>query len=494
MYWFASIFGLAIALLRVSLLCRGATIPKQKHVVIVGTGPAGLLTAHALLSRPDKAYKVSIFDAREDPRRTILGPRTYSLGLNLRGKGCIQQLDSQNRTNNLWDKIFQQGILSDEFFLHVGSKTLKIRKKPTERERLFGDSFQRAPPSLLIPRNQLCGVMLDALLNEYSDGKVSKDGNSRLNVYLSNKIESIDLSGKTITAADGQKFDYTILVGADGVRSVVRKAIAAMNETINGVPFQSDEYVLPSLYKVMYDTRPEKIAKNVVHALVEFPPLTSAPKVGFNLFVEPAPNNTIFTLVSWNTDKNLTGQAVPRLLRDESPLADLKNAIGKAFPTYGEPTDTALKQLHGQLPSESRIVRCNRYHCNKGAAVIMGDAAHCTGSSLGQGANSALIDAVAFDQCLDDAGVDFCNDSASVDKALVLYSQKQVPEGIALWELLQLPPERSPLWNLVYQIYQFLVSFTQNVTFVRRFFPKPMRTLLSQTTTPFAKIAKKVRN
>lgn len=44
-------------------------VEKNKQVLIVGAGPAGLLTAHALLSR--KGYDVRIIDNRGDPREAM---------------------------------------------------------------------------------------------------------------------------------------------------------------------------------------------------------------------------------------------------------------------------------------------------------------------------------------------------------------------------------------------------------------------------------------
>ena len=55
---------------------------KIPQALIAGGGPAGLLTAIALLSR---GYKVALHESREDPKNTPLGPRAFSLGLNIRG-------------------------------------------------------------------------------------------------------------------------------------------------------------------------------------------------------------------------------------------------------------------------------------------------------------------------------------------------------------------------------------------------------------------------
>ncbi len=66
--------------------------------------PAGLLSALTLLNRneffPDSSvkYHVRILEANEDPRNTLLGPRSYPLGLGLRGQFVLQSLLSRPLT------------------------------------------------------------------------------------------------------------------------------------------------------------------------------------------------------------------------------------------------------------------------------------------------------------------------------------------------------------------------------------------------------------
>ena len=87
-----------------------------------------------------------------------------------------------------------------------------------------------------------------------------------------------------------------------------------------------------------------------------------------------------------------------------------------------------MNQLAQQRPSVAKLIRCNRYHgvgCTENIMLI-GDAAHSTGGTLGQGANSALLDVVALDKALDKSRGD-------ISSALKMYSEAQVKEGLALW-------------------------------------------------------------
>jgi hypothetical protein len=70
----------------VSIRCNTG---EKKRVVIVGAGPAGLLTAHYLLR--EGGFEVQLFEARGDPRKENPSSfRQYSLGLGARGRHAIQ--------------------------------------------------------------------------------------------------------------------------------------------------------------------------------------------------------------------------------------------------------------------------------------------------------------------------------------------------------------------------------------------------------------------
>lgn len=107
---------------------------------------------------------------------------------------------------------------------------------------------------------------------------------------------------------------------------------------------------------------------------------------------------------------------------------------------------------------------------------------------------------VAWDKCLDDSSDD-------ISTALQLFSRRQVifntllsmlldviitdfiqvPEGLALWSLLQLPPKGvlKPFYLLNQLVKGILSKFIIWVT-------PPTQLLLSQTLTPFSIIAQKV--
>jgi kynurenine 3-monooxygenase len=376
-----------------------------------------MLAAHCILSRGDK-FDVEIVESREDPRQTAAGPRSYSLGLNLRGQAAINHFDVVGKSPGLWGSLTPLGVESDSFFLHIGSKKFQLRKPSKNRTK----SADEVPATLLIPRNKLCVGMLENLEKLYSDsGRLSITFNSRLlNVDLENKVAEFDEAREADSAVRVSK-KYDLIIGADGVQSELRNAMQTEGErpTIGaGVdkvdesfrPFRCEEVVLPGQYKVMLQVMPPTLEADAVHAM------EAGKKAGYGLFLIPSPGNNTCALLSWK------GEVAPAILKEGADPEEVKASISANYPLFGTPTDEAIKQLSAQRPSAARTVRCNRYHRSSNgvsSALLMGDAAHSTGGTLGQGANSALMDVVALERCLEETNDD-------ISAALPLFSKRQV--------------------------------------------------------------------
>jgi len=435
-----------------------SSFPKKVQVLISGGGPAGILSAHCLLSRRapnandnirQNLYEVDLVESRDDPRNEAAGPRAYSLGLNCRGQSAIKYFDTEQRSLGLWNAIKNEGVESDSFFLHIGKRKIQIRK-PSE------NNLEGPPPTLMIPRNKLCGAMLNSLEKNYK---------GLFNIRFRTKVEKLDLNSRVARFSDGTEKQYDLILGADGVNSAIRSAMES-----HKIPdFVSEEVVLPGGYKVMINPSPLLLEEDAIHAMES----TARNKSGFGLFLIPAPGNKTCTLVAWR------GDDTPELLKDGVPFEDVKTGIYSDFPLFGFPSDESVAQLAAQKPGRARTIRCNRYHHLQGRALLVGDAAHSTGGTLGQGANSALLDVKALDQILDE----FEDNLVSV---LPVFSERQTPEGLALWQLLQLPP-KFPVLALFYQLSQ-LIQGVLSTNFPFLPIPKPTQIALSQTLTPFSQI------
>jgi kynurenine 3-monooxygenase len=257
------------------------------------------------------------------------------------------------------------------------------------------------------------------------------------------------------------------LIGTDGINSEVRHALKKQLPEL-GESFECEEQVLPGAFKVFSQDLPSGLEPAAIHAMSS----TSKDSSGFGLFLIPAPNNKICTLVNWKDEK-----VPPKVLLETAGVDALLKAIKKDFPLFGEPQRDAAEQLQLQSPSIAMTIKCKPYASGNACVLLLGDSAHSTGGTLGQGANSALMDVVALDKSLD-----------KYDDNLYLglreYSDTQEPEGTSLFKLLQLPPKG--LFGVLYQIEQLIRGFLSRL--LPWIFPKPMQNALSQSLVPFRKI------
>ena len=422
-------------------------------VIVAGGGPAGLLAANCLLSRNSQKFDVLLVESRDSPNKAIEGgsSRSYSLGLNIRGQNAIKHFDSNSRPGNLLSLLSMAGVLSDSFFLHIGKFSIQLR-------RTLPKSIGGVPPTLLISRTNLCNTIYTSMTERFS-----KDG--RFQAKFKTKILSVDLNNRRCILDDGTSVNYDLLVGSDGVNSIIRNELNIQRKSDG---FISEQKLLPGKFKVMIHPCPSALDASSVHSI-------NSKEAGFSLFLIPASANTTCVLISWTTEDP------PDVLREWSSPQAIRDAIIRYFPKFGDPSVECLAQLGSQRPSEALTVRCNKYHDSAGRLLLLGDAAHSTGGTLGQGANSALQDVVTLDRCLDETNED-------LDLTLPLFSRKAVPEGMALWELLQLPPRG--IWGGLYALLQAVRLFLAKR--LGSWLDPPTQVMLSQSLIPFSVIAKKV--
>lgn len=220
-------------------------------------------------------------------------------------------------------------------------------------------------------------------------------------VHLLQKVASVDLSGPQVqvTTGVGATFEAPLLIGADGLHSVLRGALngasapfftgqVAWRATIagDGGPPVAQVFMGPGRHLVSYPLRGGKL-RNLV-AVQE---------------------RDVWAAEGWN--------------HPDSP-----EALRAAFAGFGGPVPDWLAQV--QAPFLWGLFRhpvARHWHDAQGRAAILGDAAHPTLPFMAQGAVMALEDAWVLAARLADA-------SGNPAAALTRYAAQRAPRARAVVE------------------------------------------------------------
>ncbi|GAQ80010.1 hypothetical protein KFL_000440120 [Klebsormidium nitens] len=444
------------------------------HVVIVGAGPAGLLLAFYLLERGNKSFKVSLYESREDLRTTAkreLNARRYSLSLAYKGKMVCKPMPG------LLEAIKEISRPLDQLHIHVGRYVGASAMRLDLVRARGGDRENRG--GLNIDRANLCAVMLEKLLERHGDSGL-------LDVHFFKRCAGVDfrkheasfedvrenveaegskgLSVDVIPGQDTQRtafgvqlqtVPYNLIVGADGVNSMVRHTMALE-------PRGFDCSVIDQFtgFYILHVPRPPHISPS-----------------GLNI-VPSCPDSASFRCVFYPNGHD------------------------------GESLNLAIGWANNDPVRIRSQVRCDPYHHSDGRAVLVGDAAHATSPSIGQGCNSSMVDAAVLARLLlgevvgedDRLGLKEKRTSEKVadasgsgreafferlPRALERYSALQVREGHALVDLSE---SEGPLDKNVAFWHQLrTMALGVFSRFLPWFFPKPILAMVG-SNMPFSEM------
>ena len=333
-----------------------------KKVAIVGAGPCGLLLAHYLLCRDEK-YKVDIYERRSNPRVVDFSKaRTFPITLNERGMKALSKIEGL--VNGLKDISVE--ITATIFHQKNGKKRITPRKKPL----------------ISLDRSKLVILLLDNLTQKYDD--------RRLNIHFDCKCSEVDFSSKTVnltklTTQENLTVNYDLLIGADGSRSAVRKHF------LDTELFEFQQKYVPNDYKSIYLPEPDEKSGSWL-------------KAG-QIHSWRNDDGSIIVLLK-QADRTISGTIL--FFRKQSQLAcvstteELIKYFQDNFPEIGKLMSVSAAEDFLKKPiSKILTIRCNRYHQGD-SVLLIGDAAHGVSSSIGQGCNAALEDAMLFDQLLEE--------------------------------------------------------------------------------------------
>lgn len=428
----------------------GSNRLQNLKVAVIGGGPSGLLLAHRLLAA---GAAVNLYEKRGRPSQQ-LDPRAYALGVGIRGRTAIQSVDPK-----LWASVQARGFESERFVLHLGPFSVRLRDEKDGKGA--SGTATKAGPSLLLFQSDLCRALADDLETRWS-------ATGRLSMTFDCGVTDLNLERKTLTTENDKTETFDLVVGCDGVNSIVRKQIdAAWPE------FKTTQELLPGVFKVVQlPAMPPALDPSAVQLL--FPK-----SGGVTAFVEPTAKGRCCVLFA--------GRSESDLLLSSTNVTFVVEELEARYPKLvGADLESAAEQLISKgKATQASLVTCNTFHFGS-VAVLAGDAAHATGGVSGQGVNSALQDSAVLADCLNKL-YDTCRKDESLNVALSAYSQRAVPEGKALYDLSFGPKSPTALGKLRFAIKSASDSLFKGKWGIGEL---PLQTLLTTSLKSFADIRK----
>ncbi|TAL76979.1 MAG: FAD-dependent monooxygenase [Burkholderiaceae bacterium] len=314
----------------------------NKQALIVGAGLAGLTLAVALRRY---GWEVSVFEKSAALRETGTGLHTWENGLKV-----LEQLGLYKRATRGVQFLSSMELLDNDHKL--------IHRIP------FSDQLRFC----VLPRVQLHTTLSDAAL--------------KLGVQIHTNMEAkgADPNG-TVTFVDGQQRSGDLIVGADGINSVIRDSISN-------------------------DHRMETVADGSIRILI---PRNEQDSPGI-------------ATEYWNGTRRVgTATSSDSLLYVYlSAVTDDEVALAKSFSIESWTSSFPfLRHVFERIPGNDIHVNKTFYYVYvkrwvAGKVVLLGDAAHAMTPNLGQGAASSM--------------------TSALEMAIQLNNSESIDDGLSKWE------------------------------------------------------------
>ena len=357
----------------------------NNHVCVIGAGLCGTLLTIRLAQL---GYKVSLFEKRPDMRNVDLDAgRSINLALSDRGWKALRLVGME-------DEIRKQVIPMHGRYIH-----------PAE-----GDGW-------LSPYSGRTGEHINSVSRPGLNQALLDKAESYENVTIrfNHQCLSVDPARREVVFKRHQDGDESyieadVIFGTDGAGSAVRRSLFDRSPSIR---FNYSQDWLDHGYKELtIPPAPQggwRLEKNALHIW---------PRQDFMLIALPNLDGSFTVTLFLGFDGK---PGFNQLQLDE----EIKRFFGDVFPSAKEHMPDLVADFRENPTSSLGTIRCYPWQ-DKGAVMLLGDAAHAVVPFYGQGMNCSLEDVVILDEVMKKHGGDW-------DKVLSEYQQirKQDADAIA---------------------------------------------------------------
>ncbi|KAI5477302.1 AAA family ATPase [Pseudohyphozyma bogoriensis] len=327
------------------------------RILIAGGGIAGLATAIALRA----------------PGREIIVLEASKMNKEVGAAISLQPNASKIMAKlGFTDELLKKyGALVDGGFQIYGTDGTRQLQIPSTREGNFGGD------RVLYHR-----VDLHDLLKELATAENPSKG-SPAEIRVASRVASCDAEAGTLTLESGETLSGDLIIGADGIHSKVREGV--IGKKVDAVPTGLSAYRL---------IIPKELFPHLPHAYAQMntkdPWTTMLMGHSRRVIMGPCRNAELLSIVALVPDEHMHEQSQDSWT-SEGSMAHLLESF-EIFPDW-------IKQLFALTPSLGLwqlrdLDPLPTWH--KGAAIVIGDAAHAMLPTQGQGASQSIEDAEAL--------------------------------------------------------------------------------------------------
>ncbi|MCF4967038.1 FAD-dependent oxidoreductase [Nostoc sp. CMAA1605] len=395
----------------------------QKNVVIIGGGPAGLGAALMLAKRGWK--EITVIEKR--PSADYYEPdKSFSYQIDGRGQKFTDLLE-------LTTKLAELSVPNTDFYLTIIQKdgTRKTSKLP------IADSQRKT--AYWLPRASFVQLLYQEIQQRWSDN-IQVIFNTEC-VEIKQNLERLEVVTQSSTG-EKQTFMPTLIVGCDGLNSIVRQTLNEM--TGQSDLFEMQKFSSPSAglkYKVL--TLPPQFPLSESEGDVSQSTMAYAIRSAFK---ERKKAISLGLLPLKNQDQPRTANIITygdHHIWQLKTKEEVEDFFKRAFPQLPIEKIMLPEEIARFTSSEGGKFPMPQYcsglykiwgkpEINQGTAVILlGDAVHCFPPDIGQGVNSALEDIYILWDLLN-------VNQDNISQALPRYQDIRHPDIKALIRLVQI--------------------------------------------------------